>query len=141
MARGGMEESRVCPIGMTARGAHGFRDRHREERTMEHHRRPTDGRSRAAFKQASTPRAVAVLGVLVAVLVAASAGAQRVAAVSSGPIYLDTSYSFGERAADLVARLTPAQRASQLVSSQAPTITSVANPLLSPTQALPLTTL
>ena len=28
------------------------------------------------------------------------------------PIYLDTSYSFAERAADLVARLTPQQRAS-----------------------------
>lgn len=46
------------------------------------------------------------------------------------PIYLDTSYSFGERAADLVARLTPAQRASQLVSSQAPAITNATNPLL-----------
>src|SRR5580765_3516115 len=46
------------------------------------------------------------------------------------PIYLDSSYSFGERAADLVARLTPAQRASQLVSSQAPAITNAANPLL-----------
>src|SRR5580765_1884092 len=46
------------------------------------------------------------------------------------PIYLDSSYSFGERAADLVARLTPAQRASQLVSSQAPAITNATNPLL-----------
>jgi beta-glucosidase len=46
------------------------------------------------------------------------------------PIYLDPSYSFAERAADLVARLTPAQRASQLVSSQAPAVTSAQNPLL-----------
>jgi len=46
------------------------------------------------------------------------------------PIYLDPSYSFAERAADLVARLTPAQRASQLVSSQSPAITSAQNPLL-----------
>ena len=49
------------------------------------------------------------------------------------PIYLSTSYSFGERAADLVARLTPQQRASQLVSSQAPAITTGANPLLTDT--------
>ena len=48
------------------------------------------------------------------------------------PIYLDPSYSFGERAADLVARLTPMQRASQLVSSQAPAISTQANPLLQP---------
>ncbi|WP_203919079.1 glycoside hydrolase family 3 C-terminal domain-containing protein [Rugosimonospora africana] len=46
------------------------------------------------------------------------------------PIYLDPSYSFAERAADLVARLTPAQRASQLVSSQAPAVSSAQNPLL-----------
>jgi beta-glucosidase len=35
------------------------------------------------------------------------------------PIWQDTSYSFEERAADLVSRLTPAQRAAQMVSSQA----------------------
>src|SRR3954454_19564373 len=57
------------------------------------------------------------------------------------PIYQNGSYSFGERAADLVARLTPVQRASPLVSSQAPAITSVANPLLSPTQVGGQTTL
>ena len=37
---------------------------------------------------------------------------------------------YAERAADLVARLTPTQRASQLVSSQAPAISTAANPLL-----------
>src|SRR4051794_21179007 len=53
-------------------------------------------------------------------------------AASSTPIYLDPSYSYAERAADLVARLTPAQRASQLVSSQAPAISTGTNPLLRP---------
>ncbi|HBF35858.1 MAG TPA: hypothetical protein DDW50_00880 [Firmicutes bacterium] len=38
------------------------------------------------------------------------------------PIYLDTSYSFAERAADLVSRMTPAEKASQMISSQAPAI-------------------
>ncbi|WP_345630256.1 glycoside hydrolase family 3 C-terminal domain-containing protein [Rugosimonospora acidiphila] len=64
----------------------------------------------------------------VAPLMAASTNAVR--AAPRTPIYLDPSYSFAERAADLVARLTPAQRASQLVSSQAPAITSAQNPLL-----------
>ncbi|HEY1517525.1 MAG TPA: glycoside hydrolase family 3 C-terminal domain-containing protein [Solirubrobacteraceae bacterium] len=54
-------------------------------------------------------------------------------AQSRDPIYRDTHYSFAERAADLVARLTPTQRASQLVSSQAPAITTAADPLLSDT--------
>jgi beta-glucosidase len=52
------------------------------------------------------------------------------------PIYLNTDYTFAERAADLVARLTPTQRASQLVSSQASEISNLANPLLLPTQAV-----
>jgi beta-glucosidase len=64
-----------------------------------------------------------------AVLVAALAGAEDTTAAPATPIYLDTNYTFGERAADLVARLTPAQRASQLVSSQAP---AVSNSLLTP---------
>jgi beta-glucosidase len=62
------------------------------------------------------------------------AAVERASAGPATPIYLDTNYSFGERAADLVARLTPTQRASQLVSSQAPAITSVANPLLTATE-------
>lgn len=48
-------------------------------------------------------------------VVPASASAQTAAT----PIWQDTSYSFEERAADLVSRLTLAQRAAQLVSSQA----------------------
>ena len=38
------------------------------------------------------------------------------------PIYLNRSYSFEERAADLVSRMTLAEKASQMVSSQAPAI-------------------
>jgi beta-glucosidase len=64
----------------------------------------------------------------VAPLVTASTSVAH--AAPQTPIYLDPHYSFAERAADLVARLTPAQRASQLVSSQAPAISSAQNPLL-----------
>src|SRR5207237_2207811 len=49
----------------------------------------------------------------------------KVAAASAAPgtpIYLDRSYSYAERAADLVSRMTTAEKASQLVSSQAPAI-------------------
>jgi beta-glucosidase len=52
---------------------------------------------------------------------------------SGDPIYLDPHYTFAERAADLVARLSPIQRASQLVSSQAPAIPTTADPLLTDT--------
>ncbi|RKQ92165.1 beta-glucosidase-like glycosyl hydrolase [Solirubrobacter pauli] len=43
-------------------------------------------------------------------------------AAPGAPIYLDRHYSYAERAADLVARMTTAEKASQLVSSQAPAI-------------------
>ncbi|MBO0867297.1 MAG: glycoside hydrolase family 3 C-terminal domain-containing protein [Micromonosporaceae bacterium] len=78
---------------------------------------------------------IATLATVVVLCAAAPLAAgppdQATAQSSTGvPIYLDPSYSFAERAADLVARLTPAQRASQLVSSQSPAITSAQNPLL-----------
>src|SRR4051794_38758018 len=38
------------------------------------------------------------------------------------PVYLDRRYSYAERAADLVSRMTTAEKASQLISSQAPAI-------------------
>jgi beta-glucosidase len=69
-------------------------------------------------------------GIVIALLFALPAGAQKSTERARDPIYLDTHYTFAERAADLVARLTPTQRASQLVSSQAPAITTAANPLL-----------
>ena len=54
-------------------------------------------------------------------------GPVKAAGVSSGkasttPIYLNTSYSFEERAADLVSRMTLAEKASQMNSSTAPAI-------------------
>src|SRR4051812_19641854 len=39
--------------------------------------------------------------------------------LAATPIYQDPSYSFSERAADLVSRMTLAEKASQMVSSQA----------------------
>jgi beta-glucosidase len=60
--------------------------------------------------------AVAVLSGLLFALASTDGGE------AARPIYLDRSYSFAERAADLVARMTPQERASQLTSSQAPAI-------------------
>ena len=34
---------------------------------------------------------------------------------AGGPVYLDTSYSFAERAADLVSRMTLSEKASQTI--------------------------
>src|SRR5690349_21890170 len=96
------------------------------------------GRSRGPAGRRLSTAALAVVACIFAVLmVIRPAGAHEAASAASGtPIYLDRSYTYQERAADLVARLTPAQRASQLVSSQAPEISEVANPLLLPTQAV-----
>src|SRR5579875_1144282 len=44
---------------------------------------------------------------------------------TSGPIYLDRAYSPAERAADLVSRMTVAEKAQQMDSSQAPAIPSL----------------
>ena len=41
---------------------------------------------------------------------------------TSTPIYLDTSYSFAERAADLVSRMTLAEKVAQLRTDNAPAI-------------------
>ena len=80
---------------------------------------------------------MAVAACIADLMVILPAGAHEKASLASGPrIYLDTGYTYQERAADLVARLTPAQRASQFVSSQAPEISNLANPLLQPTQAV-----
>ena len=67
-----------------------------------------------------------VLPVLIlAALVAAPAGGSSAAkrrSAGAAPIYLNRSYSPAERAADLVARMTLTQKASQMNSSQAPAI-------------------
>ena len=61
-----------------------------------------------------------------ALAVAGASDVQRAtgapSAAAATPIYLDPSYSFQERAADLVSRMTPAEKASQAVSSAAPAI-------------------
>ncbi len=85
-----------------------------------------------AMTTLSLAAALVAVGIAVAALFAFPAGAHT-STHPGKPIYLDTRYTFTERAADLVARLTPTQRASQLVSSQAPAITSAANPLLTDT--------
>jgi beta-glucosidase len=48
--------------------------------------------------------------------------AAEVHSTASQPIYLDRAYSFAERAADLVSRMTLAEKASQMDSSKAPAI-------------------
>lgn len=49
-------------------------------------------------------------------------------AASGGPIYQNRSFTFGERAADLVARMTLAQKASQMDSNVSPAIPSLGVP-------------
>jgi beta-glucosidase len=51
-----------------------------------------------------------------------------VSAAAKTPIYEDRSYSFAERAADLVSRMTLAQKASQMNSSFSPAIPSLGVP-------------
>ena len=67
----------------------------------------------------------ALAGGLCALAVAGASDVQRAtgaAAAAPTPIYLDRSYSFQERAADLVSRMTLAEKASQTNSSIAPAI-------------------
>ncbi len=51
-----------------------------------------------------------------------AASAQTAAATSAQPIYLNTHYSFAERAADLVSRMTLAEKVAQLQTNNAPAI-------------------
>src|SRR3954454_23173972 len=68
----------------------------------------------------------ALTGCVCALAVTGASNVQRAtgssAAAASTPIYLDPSYSFQERAADLVSRMTLAEKASQADSSVAPAI-------------------
>jgi beta-glucosidase len=66
------------------------------------------------------PRVLPAL--LAGVLALAIGAAQAAPARARGPIYLNRSYSFAERAADLVGRMTLAEKASQAISSRAPAI-------------------
>jgi beta-glucosidase-like glycosyl hydrolase len=53
---------------------------------------------------------------------AARPGAVVRPAAAGVPVYLDTHYSFAERAADLVSRMTPAEKVAQLNTNSAPPI-------------------
>ncbi|MGQ4517077.1 glycoside hydrolase family 3 C-terminal domain-containing protein [Streptomyces sp. DW26H14] len=77
--------------------------------------RSTAGRALAA--------AVAV-GVVAGIPAAAQANPRQAApsAAPTRPVYLDTHYSFAQRAADLVSRMTPAERVAQLQTNDAPAI-------------------
>jgi beta-glucosidase len=75
--------------------------------------------------------AMAGLFIALGVAMPADSAVKRHAAVNSSagtPIYLNRSYSFAERAADLVSRMTLAQKASQMDSSYAPAIPSLGVP-------------
>jgi beta-glucosidase-like glycosyl hydrolase len=65
-------------------------------------------------------RAAAVIAVLLAAGINPAPPAQ--AAEPSAPAYLDTRYSFAERAADLVSRMTLAEKVAQLHTNTAPAI-------------------
>jgi beta-glucosidase len=64
----------------------------------------------------------AVLGVFIALPITVSAAGETHRFGGSTPIYENRSYSPAERAADLVSRMTLAEKASQMISSQAPAI-------------------
>ncbi|MGE5291807.1 MAG: glycoside hydrolase family 3 C-terminal domain-containing protein [Micromonosporaceae bacterium] len=82
-------------------------------------------RSRALRLTIATTLAATAVGLttgLSAPRPTAAHAAARAQAAADTPIYLDKSYSFTERAADLVSRMTLAEKASQAVSSKAPAI-------------------
>ena len=67
-------------------------------------------------------------GVRPSIATSATPDASGTSAAISSPIYQDQSFTFGERAADLVARMTLAQKASQMNSSFSPAIPSLGVP-------------
>src|SRR3954452_20642385 len=80
---------------------------------------------RQAARTAAAGGACVLAAVCVGVPLASGSTTTKVAAASapSGtPIYLDRHYSSAERAADLVSRMTTAEKASQTISSAAPAI-------------------
>ena len=59
----------------------------------------------------------ALVGCACALAVTGASDVQRATGAAATPIYLDPSYSFQERAADLVSRMTLAEKASQVDSA------------------------
>src|SRR5947209_992114 len=82
------------------------------------------------FRRQLITRTAVVAGVAgaLAVLPLAMPADSAVKPASVTPIYQDRSYSFAERAADLVSRMTLAQKASQMNSSFSPAIASLGVP-------------
>ena len=66
--------------------------------------------------------AATALALAGAVSVTGAAQAAPSAAAAATPIYLDTNYTFAERAADLVSRMTLAEKVAQLHTNSAPAI-------------------
>lgn len=66
--------------------------------------------------------AVSVVAGVPAVAQASPQSAALSAADSTQPIYLNTHYTFAERAADLVSRMTEAEKVAQLQTNNAPAI-------------------
>src|SRR6478609_10371228 len=64
----------------------------------------------------------ALAGCVCALAVAGASDVHRATGAAATPIYLDPSYSFQERAADLVSRMTLAEKASQTDSNISPAI-------------------
>ena len=78
-----------------------------------------------AIRQLAAGGACVLAAVCVGVPLASGRTTAQVADATTAPgtpIYLDRSYSYGERAADLVSRMTTAEKASQTISSAAPAI-------------------
>ncbi|WP_206319085.1 glycoside hydrolase family 3 C-terminal domain-containing protein [Actinacidiphila epipremni] len=81
-------------------------------------------RSRRLRKSAGRLLAAAVAATVVAGVPAVAQASPRGAghSAASPPVYLDTHYSFAERAADLVARMTLPEKVAQLQTNNAPAI-------------------
>src|SRR5262249_17824863 len=78
---------------------------------------------RAAFRRRLATVAVTLVGLGSPAALAWSAPSVAAPTSSSpAPIYLDTSYPFAERAADLVSRMTLAEKVAQLRTNSAPAI-------------------
>jgi len=78
-----------------------------------------------AIRQLAAGGACVLAAVCVGVPLASGRTTAQVADATTAPgtpIYLDRSYSYAERAADLVSRMTTAEKASQTISSAAPAI-------------------
>lgn len=78
-------------------------------------------RQRSAFRRRVALVAAVLVG-LGAVVAWSSPSVAATASRSPTPIYLNTKYSFAERAADLVSRMTLAEKAQQLQTNNAPAI-------------------